>query len=65
MPSFLSSRVAAAMAALFLALASVLVVGNPASAQTGVSCDLPESDADALVVLNSFYPNKYVWTTRT
>jgi len=58
---YLPSRVAAAMAALFLALASVLVVASPASAQSGVSCDLPESDADSLVVLNTFYPNKYVW----
>ncbi len=26
-----------------------------------MTCDLPESDAAALAVLNYFYPNRYVW----
>ncbi|MGH3481311.1 MAG: matrixin family metalloprotease, partial [Nocardioidaceae bacterium] len=30
-------------------------------ASTGAECTLPESDADALQILNYFYPNKYVW----
>jgi hypothetical protein len=27
----------------------------------GVSCGLPESDAEALVILNNYYPNRYTW----
>jgi hypothetical protein len=27
----------------------------------GADCTLPESDAEALQILNAFYPNKYVW----
>ena len=27
----------------------------------GADCTLPESDADALAILNYLYPNKYVW----
>ena len=26
-----------------------------------MDCTLPESDADALVILNAIYPNRYVW----
>lgn len=50
-------------AALVLALSAVLLVAPPATSQDspGVTCDLPESDADALAVLNFYYPNKYVW----
>ncbi len=52
-------RVAVVLA---VALSSLFFVASPASAQPpGVTCDLPESDADALVVLNAYYPNKYVW----
>ena len=25
------------------------------------ACNRPESDADALVILNAYYPNRYVW----
>ena len=32
----------------------------PASAEA--SCSLPESDAEALVILNAYYPNRYVWS---
>jgi predicted Zn-dependent protease len=28
---------------------------------SGVTCNLPESDAEALVILNNFYPNRYAW----
>ncbi len=27
----------------------------------GVSCGLSESDAEALVILNNYYPNRYTW----
>ena len=35
----------------------------PAAAQTevGATCTRPESDAEALVILNYIYPNRYVW----
>jgi hypothetical protein len=50
---------------LALALLSLLIglflVAPPASAQTGAACDLPESDAEALVILNALAPNKYIW----
>jgi hypothetical protein len=28
---------------------------------TGADCTLPESDAEALEILNYYYPNKYIW----
>lgn len=53
----------AAAVTLALALATALLLAPPATGQptSGVTCDLPESDADALVVLNTYYPNKYIW----
>jgi hypothetical protein len=30
-------------------------------ATSGATCSLPESDAEALVILNDYYPNKYWW----
>ena len=45
-------------------LTSFLLVGPQAPAQTdtgGASCNLPESDADALYILNALAPNKYIW----
>jgi hypothetical protein len=41
-------------------------VGKPSSkprAQTAAypTCSLPESDADALQILNAYYPNRYIW----
>jgi hypothetical protein len=44
-------------------LASVLLATAPASAQTatGPTCDLPESDAEALYILNAVHPNRYTW----
>jgi predicted Zn-dependent protease len=60
-----SRRVFLVLAAL---VASVAFVANPADAKprptpttTGADCNLPESDADALQILNYVYPNKYVW----
>ena len=47
-------------------LVSFLVVPNAGAAKpvptpNGVTCNLPESDADALVVLNDFWPTRYWW----
>jgi hypothetical protein len=57
----LHARVTGALAATGTALLSVVVLAGSASAQAELTCDLPESDADALVVLNTYYPNRYVW----
>ena len=27
----------------------------------GVTCNLPESDAEALVILSNYYPKRYYW----
>ena len=32
-----------------------------AGSSAEATCNLPESDAEALVILNAFYPNRYVW----
>ncbi len=59
-----STRVILVVAAL---AASFLIAPHPASAKpgptttTGADCSLPTSDADALVILNAVYPNRYVW----
>lgn len=34
---------------------------RPQPAGSGADCRLPESDADALAILNTYYPNRYVW----
>lgn len=34
---------------------------GPRATSAGADCNLPESDADALVILNYYYPNRYVW----
>jgi hypothetical protein len=49
--------------AIVMMVAGILFAAPQASAQavTYPTCNLPESDADALVILNTFYPNKYVW----
>ena len=42
----------------------MLFAAPPASAApttSGATCNLPESDAEALVILNTFYPNRYLW----
>ena len=37
--------------------------GSPTAvaSASAATCSLPESDAEALVILNAIYPNKYVW----
>jgi hypothetical protein len=44
------------VAGIFLAAPQV-----SAQAVSYPTCDLPESDADALVILNEIYPNRYSW----
>jgi hypothetical protein len=34
---------------------------KPATADSSPTCKLPKSDAEALVLLNNYYPNKYIW----
>jgi len=51
---------------LALVASLVLTPGTPAEAKPrpapeGADCNLPESDAEALVLLNYYYPNRYVW----
>ena len=43
-------------------VASLFLVAPAASApRTYPSCNLPESDAEALYILNAIYPNRYIW----
>jgi hypothetical protein len=53
------------VALLALAAAAALCWAPPASAAppstTAPTCNLPESDAEALVILSNFYPNRYYW----
>jgi hypothetical protein len=56
-----------ALAVCFLLLAPATAVGakqagkkDPTSATTGVTCNLPKSDAEALVILSNYYPG-YWW----
>ena len=42
-------------------LATQTAAAKPPTATAGADCTLPESDAEALAILNYFYPNKYVW----
>jgi len=52
-----------------LLLAATLLAAPAASAApptnvmsaAAATCDMPESDAEALVILNYYYPNRYVW----
>lgn len=46
-----------------LAYAGPAVTAKPTTnaSSSGADCNLPESDAEALVILNYYYPNKYVW----
>jgi hypothetical protein len=53
------SRIVAVLLGL---MASLILVAPTASAQrTSPTCHLPKSDAEALYILNAFYPNRYVW----
>ena len=56
-------RVTAVLSALvlILGLAVDTAEAKPPTTSSGADCRLPESDADALVILNYYYPNKYVW----
>ena len=54
-------------AILVLAVTALAALFSPLSAQaapaesSGVTCGLPESDAEGLVILNNYYPNRYTW----
>ena len=54
-------------AVIVVAITALAALLSPVSAQaapkggTGPTCNLPESDAEALVILNNFYPNRYTW----
>jgi hypothetical protein len=54
------AMLAALVTSLFLAVPAA-DAGPRKGAPGGAGCTLPESDAEALVILNYFYPNKYVW----
>jgi hypothetical protein len=54
------SLVSAALVA-GLGLAVQPADAKPPTTTSGADCTLPESDADALVILNYYYPNRYVW----
>jgi matrixin len=41
--------------------AQAMSVEASPGAVEGVTCNLPESDAEALVILNNYYPNRYTW----
>jgi hypothetical protein len=49
-----------AITALAALLSPLSAQAGPKSA-SGPTCNLPESDAEALVILNNFYPNRYTW----
>src|SRR5687768_2852587 len=36
-------------------------IGTSVQSVAGVTCNLPESDAEALVILSNYYPNRYWW----
>ena len=42
-------------------LATPTAAAKPPTTTSGADCTLPESDAEALAILNYYYPNKYVW----
>jgi hypothetical protein len=54
-------------AALVVVITALTALLSPLSAQaapksaSGTTCHLPESDAEALVILNNYYPNRYTW----
>ncbi|TGN62529.1 matrixin family metalloprotease [Nocardioides eburneiflavus] len=49
------------LGSLGLAAAPATSAKPGSTAGSGVDCNLPESDAEELVILNYYYPNKYVW----
>jgi hypothetical protein len=54
-------------AVLIIAITALAALLSPLSAQAAPkdasypTCNLPESDAEALVILNTYYPNRYIW----
>jgi hypothetical protein len=61
MRSLRAILVAAALAASFVLAPHAADAKPPRATTAGADCTLPESDADALVILNALYPNKYIW----
>jgi hypothetical protein len=49
------------LASLGLAAAPATSAKPGSTVDSGADCNLPESDAEELVILNFYYPNKYVW----
>jgi hypothetical protein len=37
------------------------LAANAQEPAEGITCNLPESNAEALVILNNYYPNRYTW----
>jgi hypothetical protein len=57
-------RRSAALVALVAAVALLWAppaTAAPRAATAGPTCNLPESDAEALVILSNYYPNRYYW----
>jgi hypothetical protein len=52
---------AALVSSLCLAVTSAEAKPPSTAGTAGADCALPESDAEALQILNYYYPNKYVW----
>jgi predicted Zn-dependent protease len=57
----LAAIAASLVATMVMAASPVAASPLAAAVESGTTCNLPESDADALVILNTYYPNKYVW----
>jgi hypothetical protein len=53
------------LVALVSPLSAHAAPGGKPGGGSGTTCRLPESNADALVVLNNYYPNRYWWATPT
>ena len=53
--------VAALVASLGLAVHTADAKPRGKAPTSGADCTLPESDAEALQILNYYYPNRYVW----
>jgi hypothetical protein len=57
-------RLVPVLAAAVLAAVLSPLMANAQEPAPGVTCNLPESNAEALVILNNYYPG-YWWTTPT
>jgi hypothetical protein len=49
------------LVALVSPLSAQAAPGGKPGGGSGTTCRLPESNADALVILNNYYPNRYWW----